>query len=543
MKTSTIICLALLAASGNASWFGSDDKPEYESWDTQQLHHWLESNSIKAPDNYGQKDLKKLVAVNWESHKPWTEEYYNTAQKHFDNVQQSAFDTWDESRLRSWLVEQGVVEPKGPREALVAAATKRYKQYGAAASSLSSKAEAAASTAVYGHPTDQAAKSAYGAASSVSSAASVASASASSAAVEASRSAASAYATASAFTSRKMNDATDYVYSSWDDNQLRTYLENKGVIKPKQQATRDELLTRMKSTFSTTTDPAYNAWSNSYMRQWLIAHGIIKSDHDAKRDYYLEQLKTYYYTPQDKVWNTWSDSDTKAWLVKNGYIKSDAQITRDKMQNMVAKNYYNAKDTAWISWKDSDMRDWLIEHGYLRSDAQVKRDELTKLMNDKHNDAATRTADYLTWPDARLRAYLRSQGIDDTKLGGRPSLLQEVRIHYYQANNRVEQLIASIRDTINAGVGSAEAKLSQIMDMLGHKTDQANASATSAAASGTDAAKGYAHDKASSASAYGSQKTHGAKEYAAEQAADKAASAEGAARSAKEHAEDAREEL
>ncbi len=83
------------------------------------------------------------------------------------------------------------------------------------------------------------------------------------------------------------------------------------------------------------------------------------------------------------------------------------------------------------AWNDSEMRDWLIEHDYLRSDAQVKRDALTKLMNDKYTNLATITAVYLTWPDARLRAYLRAHGLDDAYLPTtRPGLLHEVRIRY-----------------------------------------------------------------------------------------------------------------
>ncbi|KAG8852585.1 hypothetical protein FRB96_008584 [Tulasnella sp. 330] len=585
MRTSVILSIALLAASSNASWFSSDDKPEYESWDTQQLHHWLEANSIKTPENYGQKDLRKLVASNWESHKPWTQATYESAQQYYQGVSAAdAFDTWDESKLRSWLVQQGVVEPKTPREALIVSAKNKYRQYTAAASSLSAQASADASTAVYGDSAHQASKSASSIASHASkSATSIAFAasgtgaayasSASSIATDATKSASSAYASATAFAAKKLDDTTDYVYSTWDDNQLRTYLENKGMIKTKQQATRDELLAKMKGAYNSATDPVYNAWSDSYMKQWLVAHGIIKSDYEAKRDYYMSQLKSYYYGPQDKVWNAWSDSDTKAWLVKNGYVKSDAQVTREKMQNMVAKNYYNAKDTAWSAWDDASMTTWLVDQGYLRSDAvsttpnsaypdsyaaavadrpahiqEVKRDELTKLMNEKYNDLHSRTSDYLTWPDARLRAYLRSHGVDDTKVvpGSRPSLLQEVRIRYHQTNNRVDQLIASIRDTINAGVGSAEAKLAQVMDMLKGGSD----TATDYAVQGTDAASAAAADytdgakaSASSAASAAGSTYSSAKKSAADKAAGAAGAAERQAGKAKKSAEDARDEL
>lgn len=52
---------------------------------------------------------------------------------------------------------------------------------------------------------------------------------------------------------------------SWDDNRLRSYLEEKGVIKTKQQATRDELLAKMKETYVKTANPVWQAWSTSYI--------------------------------------------------------------------------------------------------------------------------------------------------------------------------------------------------------------------------------------------------------------------------------------
>jgi len=105
----------------------------------------------------------------------------------------------------------------------------------------------------------------------------------------------------------------------------------------------------------------------------------------------------------------------------------------------------------WSAWSDSDIHNWLIEHGYLRSDAQIKRDELT-------------------WPDARLRAYLRQRGVSERALPtSRPGLLQETRIRWVQATTRAEQLYAKICDQINSSISSAEDALRQILEMLtGH---------------------------------------------------------------------------
>lgn len=144
-------------------------------------------------------------------------------------------------------------------------------------SSLSAQASAAASTAVYGNAVRLLPFSTYlpqlirifdkasQASKSITSLASGASASAYSGASVASASASSAAAWASATADRKLRDAQDYVYSTWDETQLRSYLEEKGVIKPKAQATRDQLLAKMKGAYADATNPIWAAWGDSYI--------------------------------------------------------------------------------------------------------------------------------------------------------------------------------------------------------------------------------------------------------------------------------------
>ena len=43
----------------------------------------------------------------------------------------------------------------------------------------------------------------------------------------------------------------------------------------------------------------------------------------------------------------------------------------------------------------------------------------------RYNDQHARLASYLTWPDARLRAYLREQGVSEEHIpADRPNLLR-----------------------------------------------------------------------------------------------------------------------
>ncbi|KAK0200877.1 hypothetical protein DFS33DRAFT_1084921 [Desarmillaria ectypa] len=453
MKPS-IILLAALAVGAQASWFGSDT-PQYTDWSSEDLQKWLNDHHISAPsiDTYSRNDLLELVKTNWNGAAAWSYDQYVSAQKSFSSLRDSAFDTWDESRLREFLLEQGIVAPKGQKEELVLLAKNRYKSYTDAASSFASQASATASSAVYGNAQHQATQSV-----------------------------SSIVTQATSGVLRAMDDSKDYVYSTWDDTQLRDYLVHKGVLKSKTEKKREELLAMMKDAYYSVADPVWEAWSNSFMHEWLVSHNVVdgRSDLEKDRDALLAQMSKYYYTSNSYFWDTWSDSDLKAWLVEHNVIKGDAQVRREKMAKLIRDSYSNAHDSFWNAWSDSQLRLWLVDNGYLRSDAQVKRDELVKLMNQKYSDASSRTAAYLTWPDARLRAFLRERGMSEKELPtSRPGLLrmyssfqfrmtiliptaEETRIRYSQGKSGAQSLFNSISDIVNA----VEEKVTQVWEMF-----------------------------------------------------------------------------
>ncbi|CAL1698316.1 unnamed protein product [Somion occarium] len=472
MRPTILLLFALGASTAQASWFSSAKRTE------------------TSPSAWSSEQLAKAQAL-------------------FQGLKVDAFDTWDESRLREFLLEQGVVAPSGTREQLVLLAKQKYNLYSSAASSYSASASSLASQA-----SDTAYTALYGDSKS-----------------QASKSVSSYVAQATSDASRKLDDSKDYVYSTWDDNRLRKYLEDKGVIKTKQQATRDELLEKMRETYSQTTNPIWKAWSDSYIHEWLVSHGILHPDEHKPRDQLVSDMKKYYYDNKlkDTVYTSWSDSQIHKWLIDHGIIKTDAQVEREKLEKLIADHYANAKDTIWSSWKDSDMRDWLIANGYLKSDVQKTREELVDLMESKYNDASTRTAAYLVWPDARLRAYLREHGISDAALPtSRPGLLQEVRIRWVQTTTRAEALFATIREVITSGVEAAEEKLGTILDILTGHVESAKTRANEA----QDATKDYVNEKYAEGKDYAGQKAGEAKAKAGdtyEYASDKTAEAKGKA--------------
>jgi len=388
------------------------------------LQTWLEKNKVDIPKSYynSKEDLQNLVAENWWSYTAWSNDQYSNAQKSFQNLRDSTFESWDESRLREFLLEQGIVEPKGPREKLVLLAKNHYNAYKNAGYSLSSTVTDTVSGWV---------------------------------------------ATGTDTTWKALDDSKDYVYSTWSDSQMKDYLVSHGVLKSDAQKTRSQYLKMMQEHYATVTDPVWQAWSDSYIRGWLTSKGLIESDHEKNRDYLAEQMKKYYFDPSDKVYNAWSDSELKSWLADHDVIKPEAQVKREKLIKIMSDNYSGARDTIWGSWSDSEIRTWLIDNGYLKSDAQAKRDELVKLINDKYKDYNGRSAAYLTWPDARLRAYLRTHGISEDGLPTtRPGLLQETRIRYVQTTNSAQAFLNRIRDVINSGVELTEDKIHQVLGLL-----------------------------------------------------------------------------
>ena len=484
MRISLLYATCLLAVSAQASWFGSD--PEYAKWSQPQLKAWLDLHDIKTPKTYSQKELYDLVASNWghysgqgkhyaDATRDWSYDQYVKAQHSFNDIRDSSFDTWDESRLRQFLLEHGVVAPSGPREELVLLAKQRYRSYTDAASYYSSLASASA-TSVYSEATD----TVYGASKSVSSIA-----------AQATREAA-----------RALDDTKDYVYSTWDDNRLRDYLEKKGVVEAKHASTRLELLRLMRQQYRKASDPVWEGWSDSYMREWLIAHNLLEPSDTSSRSTLVGKMRHYYYDVSEYVWTYWDESQLKSWLVEHGIIKSNAQKQRDELLKLIEDNYSSAPEIIWSAWSDSDMRNWLVENNVIdeRTVAGKQRDELIKLIQSKYHGAAASTQHYLAWPDARLRAYLRERGISEDALPtSRPGLLQETRIRWVQSKTRAETMYEKVSELVNSGVEAAEEKLAQILELL---TGTAHESAE------------YAEKKKDEARAWGDEKKGDAEGYA-----------------------------
>ncbi|KAL4063031.1 hypothetical protein V8B97DRAFT_1993253 [Scleroderma yunnanense] len=262
---------------------------------------------------------------------------------------------------------------------------------------------------------------------------------------------------------RAFDNTKDYLYSTWDDSHLRKWLEEHGVVEARNAKTHTELTNLANHYFHKVSDPVWHSWSDSYMREWLVAHNLVPPHELPSRETLMDHMKHYYYSVTEKVWNTWSESELKAWLIEHGILKSDAKRQRDELVELVEDHYMSASDSVWGAWSDSDIHEWLAARGYIDATTSIprrKRDDLVNLINSKYSDVSEKSASYLVWPDARLRAYLREHGVAEEALPtSRPGLLQETRIRWVQASTQPEGIFAKLRALANSGVATAKNAL------------------------------------------------------------------------------------
>lgn len=236
-----ILIASLVHAS---SWFSTD--PEYAKWSDAELRSWLELHSIQVPASFDKPHLYDLVHANWQTPletcayagRQWSLDQYLKAQRAFQHTKDDTFDNWDQGRLRVFLLEQGVVAPSGPREQLALLAKNKYRAYTDAAALYSSLASASASSA-YAGATD--------------------------AAHSASQCISSVAAHATHEVARTLDASKDYVYSDWDDSQLRNWLQEHGVVEAKSAKTKDELTRLANDYYRKTSSAVWESWSDSYI--------------------------------------------------------------------------------------------------------------------------------------------------------------------------------------------------------------------------------------------------------------------------------------
>lgn len=368
------------------------------------------------------------------------------------------FESWSEPSLRSYLLERGIIAPGSKYEELVTYAKRDCHKLAEEAKGAVGQAKHAAlqqasaaysvATSVQASASSAASRAYVSASKKAASYASMASNTAARASADAKRDAQRAEKDASGMydamaekvarvysqTMQEVNDARDYVYSSWDDSQLKEWLSKQHVAVP-EPSSRSQLLQAIREPFARLHEQRpWDVFSTNYLHRWLVAHGYAKSDTEKTREEVAQLAQKYFYRGEDHVFSTWKDSDLHSWLVKHGVIKSDYEAKRDELINLMREHYHKNLDALYQGWHDLDLKNTLVEAGVLKSDATKRREELVQLVHTHAQDLEKTVSEYVNWSDARLRGFLHSHGVTTDQLPeSREELLRLMR-GYYQGS-------------------------------------------------------------------------------------------------------------
>lgn len=156
---------------------------------------------------------------------------------------------------------------------------------------------------------------------------------------------------------RNYYGARDTTYSLWTDNQLRKWLESRGLLnKVKEPSRREQLEEAVSERYFELRDNAYSAWDESLIKDYLqrtsdSAHSTAV-DVAGKRDEMIEAMKSVFYTANDHVWDTWSNNKMRKFLVDNDFATQAqiAQAKRHELEELLSKHYSSAQDVVENSW-------------------------------------------------------------------------------------------------------------------------------------------------------------------------------------------------
>ena len=66
-------------------------------------------------------------------------------------------------------------------------------------------------------------------------------------------------------------------------------------------------------------------------------------------------------------------------------------------------------------WTPSEARTWLSENGHAEEGEAVDDKQVFEVMMKYFNKGSDALAEFMVWPDARLRAWLRARGVAEPK--------------------------------------------------------------------------------------------------------------------------------
>jgi len=253
--------------------------------------------------------------------------------------------------------------------------------------------------------------------------------------------------------SHSLDHVKDWIFDSWSDSQLKTFLDKHGIPSP-QPRKRDTLLSTARENYEsiakklgeTSLYPGnwlYDQWSESDLKDYLDRHGFpvpqpstrdkliasvrrnsrlagIQAQHSYASA--LSSMAAAQESLTEALFNAWSESDFKKFFDEHG-IKVPQGSTRNELLALARKHRTALLDdptssaTSAFGAATSKAGN---EAAKATEDAKMKADDL-------FNEAINQ------WSDSRLKGFLDARGIPLPQPTTRDQLLSAVRLHKHKA--------------------------------------------------------------------------------------------------------------
>lgn len=427
LSLSSVLLLALATSeiAAASTWF---TKAAYNKWHETELERWLSDHDIPYPTPADRKDLENLIKSNWDSKvQQHISKSSDSNSESLASVKDWIFDSWTESRLKSFLDYHGIPTPQPrTRDSLLTAARQNYDAAAKKAGEYSaypgdwlystwSDSDLKEYLDQHGFPAPQP-TTRDKLIASVRRNAHLASANMSKNAKAASSSAAAAQASLS-----------DALFDAWSDSRLKEFLDTNNIPVP-QGSRRNELVALARKNRAYLTGESISASAASAFGAATSKAGNAFAQ---STDSAVETVDEGF----EKAVGTWSDSRLKAFLDSRG-VPVPQGGKRDELLSKVRLHRHKAATgySAWTfdTWTIDNLNKYLSANGKkAQKNAEATRDDLVKQAQDTYASAsksggnsfasltsylasatdAAKDSTFDTWSQSDLKSYLDTYGI------------------------------------------------------------------------------------------------------------------------------------
>lgn len=239
-------------------------------------------------------------------------------------------------------------------------------------------------------------------------------------------------------------------YEEWDAQRLNNFLSSRGEkAKIEGQKNKQALVNQIKQIWLSGAESAtdtkewiFDSWSDSQLRSFLVHYNVIKNPPTA-REKLLQAAKDNYdgvakklgettAYPGDWLYASWSDSDLRKWLQEHGVVTKD-KTPREKLLSAVRSNWNAVRIQT--------------------ANAATAGSESIKDATDKVTQKVTDTQQQLvdTWSEAKLRLWAKENKVSVPQGIRHEELVALVN----RERKKVEKLAASKSSDFHAATTSA----------------------------------------------------------------------------------------